>query len=328
MQYDAANLRSFYYTRGYFDADIRPATVDLTRPRTELRIDINAGPRYAVRELTLQGAAGERSIRPKKGEVLPVREVCNALLDERRQAERKGVLDFAARIEVRDLPEQSQAGKLASMYATIERGPGVITWGRIEFRGNHGISDETIRRALVLNEAEPLDQMVLRKSLARLNATGLFEPLSQANVVVNTPPGSNRADLTIQLRERKMRSWYLSGPVGPMSIAGPLQLKLGSRTARVGAARARAFDLHRLVSVDVLRQAAGTDPAGLPQQAPAAADYDPTPAARGPATALGLHHRTAVGLARNGRGLSSVAGPRLVGQRVRESADLHPRRSP
>src|SRR4029453_9156685 len=87
----------------------------------------------------------------------------------------------------------------------------------------------TARRAPLLNEAPPLDKTVLRKSLARINSTGLFEPLSQADVVVNTPAGSNRADLTIQLRERKMLHWYLSGPVGPMSVAGPLQFKLGSR---------------------------------------------------------------------------------------------------
>ena len=35
--------------------------------------------------------------------------------------------------------------------------------------------------------------------------------------------------MTIRLRERKKRLWYVSGPVGPMSLAGPLELAIGSR---------------------------------------------------------------------------------------------------
>jgi hypothetical protein len=58
---------------------------------------------------------------------------------------------------------------------------------------------------------------------------GFFEPLTQANVIVNTPPGATHASLLIQLKEKKMRHWYFSGPVGPMSVAGPLQLSIGSR---------------------------------------------------------------------------------------------------
>jgi hypothetical protein len=82
---------------------------------------------------------------------------------------------------------------------------------------------------MIFDEGDPLDEFLLRKSLARLNNTGLFEPLSQADVVVNTPNGSDRADLTIRLRERKSRHWYFSGPVGPLSLGSSLQLALGSR---------------------------------------------------------------------------------------------------
>jgi hypothetical protein len=81
----------------------------------------------------------------------------------------------------------------------------------------------------VLDEGQPLDQMLLRKTLLRINRMGFFEPLSQADVRVNTPPGSNEASLVINLREKKRGHWSLSGPVGPMSIAGPLQFAIGSR---------------------------------------------------------------------------------------------------
>jgi hypothetical protein len=233
VQYDAANLRSFFYTRGYFDVDVKPEPVDLTTGKARLEYKVQSGPRFAIRQFNLIGTSGDRSIPIASGDAFPMREACNALFDERRKAEQAGILDFTAKIEVRDVPDApSSAGagprKWADLTATIERGP-AYRIGRIEFRGNHSFSDRTIRRTLLLDEGEPLDEMLLRKSLSRLNSTGLFEELSQSNVVVNTPPGSNKADLTIQLRERKMRHWYLSGPAGPLSVGGPLQFAIGSR---------------------------------------------------------------------------------------------------
>src|SRR5262249_10263739 len=109
VQYDAANLRSFYFERGYFDALVRANTVNLNNPKTTVRYDIQAGPRYTIREFRLLGVSGERTIAPRTGGVFPVRDACNALLDERREAERAGILDFSARIEVRDLPERNWA---------------------------------------------------------------------------------------------------------------------------------------------------------------------------------------------------------------------------
>jgi hypothetical protein len=58
---------------------------------------------------------------------------------------------------------------------------------------------------------------------------GLFEPIAEKDVVITTPPNSDHADVAIRLREPKARHWYLSGPVGPMSIGGSLQFAVGSR---------------------------------------------------------------------------------------------------
>lgn len=224
---DVGSLRDFYYKRGYFDAGVTVDTVDRGSRSAQVGYSIEAGPRFGIRSVNLEGAAGPRAIEPgPKGE-FPARDLCGALLAERREAERAGVVDFATRIEVRDAPPDG-GRKWADVLATVERGPAYRV-GRIEFRGNRALSDISIRRALLLDEGQPLDQMLLRKTLARLNRTNLFEPLSPANVVVNTPPGSSVADLTITLKERKRGHWAFSGPVGPMSIAGPLQFAIGSR---------------------------------------------------------------------------------------------------
>jgi outer membrane protein insertion porin family len=212
---DVANLQSFYYRHGFFDAAVRVDSVDFNGSKARVQFDVESGPQYQVREFTLFSADGPRQIQPGAA--------CRELLAERRKAERDGVLDFTARIEVHKVDDTR-----ADLRATLERGPAYAT-GRITFRGNHKFGDIMLRRAMRLEEGAPLDEMQLRRSLAQLNAMGLFEPLAERDVVVYTPPGSKAADLTIWLKEKKARSWSFSGPVGPMSVAGPLEFSLGSR---------------------------------------------------------------------------------------------------
>jgi outer membrane protein insertion porin family len=212
---DVANLQSFYYRHGFYDANVRVDSVDFNGSKARVQFLVESGPQYQVREFTLFGADGPRQIAPGAA--------CRELLAERRKAERDGVLDFTARIEV-----QKVAANEADLRATLERGPAYET-GRITFRGNRKFGDTLLRRAMLLDEGAPLDEMRLRRSLAQINAMGFFEQLAERDVVVYTPPGSKTADLTIWLKERKARSWSFSGPVGPMSVAGPLEFSLGSR---------------------------------------------------------------------------------------------------
>ncbi|HJT88687.1 MAG TPA: POTRA domain-containing protein [Bryobacteraceae bacterium] len=227
IQSDIARLRSFYYSRGYFDASVKADSVDVRKGKAAVDFHIDAGPRYSVRSFTLAGPHGTTAIKPGADETFPVKPVCRALFAERRDAERTGVLDFSAQIVIRDAPGGDSTPRVDADATT--------QWGkayrirRIEFRGNRRFHDLTLRRLLLVDEGQPLDQTLLRKTLARFNQTGLFEPLTERDVVVNTPPDSNQADVTIWLKERKLRSWSLSGPVGPMSIAGPLEFALGTR---------------------------------------------------------------------------------------------------
>jgi outer membrane protein assembly factor BamA len=233
VEYDLSNLQSFYYTRGYFDASVKADPVDISAAKTSLSYNIQAGPRYAIRSLNLFSVDGFRQISPGPTDGFPARDVCNSLIHERRKAERDGVLDFTAKIEVHDVPDAdlfggSQGRRWADLTLTTQRGQSYRI-GHIDFRGNRSFSDKTVRRAFVLDEGDLLDEERLRKSLTRINNTGLFQPLSERNVAVNTPPGSDLADILVDLHERKIRRWNLAGPVGPLSIGGPLTLKIGTR---------------------------------------------------------------------------------------------------
>lgn len=228
---DAANLQSFLYRRGFLEARVRKDSLDLHSGDSRLRFHLDSGPKYGVRSVFVhRPEGGIKPIVPKDGE-FPVKDVCGAFFEERRKAEKNGVMDFDARLEILDVPRLAGTKgteKWADLDARVELGPAYQV-GRIEFRGNRALSDIALRRSMMLDEGQPLDQMLLRKTMARLNRTGLFEPISPESVKINTAPGRSVADVTIHLKERKRGHWALSGPVGPMSIAGPLQFAIGSR---------------------------------------------------------------------------------------------------
>lgn len=188
---DASRVRSVYLDKGYLDAKV---TVD--HPEAgRVAFVVETGPLFA-------GAPRGR-------------EMCGALLRERREAEREGIIDFSATLE-------------PDMTVRKERGVSYRV-GRIEFRGNHHVSDATLRRNFLLDEGDLLDEHLLRKSVERLNRMQLFEPVHVSDIVMRPDERTGIADLGIRLTERKRGAWGISGPVGPASFAGPLQASISSR---------------------------------------------------------------------------------------------------
>jgi hypothetical protein len=191
---DLARLRSLYLSRGYRDANVRLGNVEIIGKSAKLDILVQSGPRYAN-----SGTAN----------------LCSCLIAARRDAERRGILDFSATLD-------------AALTAHVAEGPPYHV-GRIEFTGNHLFSDSAVRRNMLLDEGAPLDRMLIRKSIARINHTGWFDPIGESAIAIQTDPAMGLADVTLRLTERQHRAWSISGPVGPLSIAGPLQASLSSR---------------------------------------------------------------------------------------------------
>jgi hypothetical protein len=151
---------------------------------------------------------------------LAVDALCATLFDERRSAEAHGRLDFTAEVEF------AGAGTSVDVTARIWMGrPHAV--GRINFVGHLGINDSTLRRAMTVYERDVLDVGQLRRSLARINDIGVFEPLTLAGITVVRRDDGVTADVTIPLRERKRRWWSVSDSVIPG--IGSLRASLASR---------------------------------------------------------------------------------------------------
>jgi len=146
--------------------------------------------------------------------------LCARLLDLRRSAEAQGRLDFTADVE------SAGTGVPPDLTARITVGSAYAV-GRIDFTGHSRINDVTVRRVMTIYERDRLDVGQLRRSLARINDLGLFEPLRLANISVARRDDGVTADLTIPLRERKRRWWSVSGPLWPG--AGTWRASLSSR---------------------------------------------------------------------------------------------------
>ena len=221
-QSDAGALRSLYYQRGYFDAAVAVKPATITGGEAHIRFTVKPGTRYAIRQVDGRGNQAP-------GTEIPIAEVCRELLHERRDAEETGVLDFVPLLQLRDSDAAASNDPRHWVDGTTDVRPGpAYQIRRIEFRGNHHFRDRTLRRVLRIEEGAPLDSQRIRQSLARLNRTGWFQALSPADVKVSAAPGSDLADVTIQLQETRPGFWSFSGPVGPLSL-GPLQFSAGMR---------------------------------------------------------------------------------------------------
>ncbi len=194
---DVAHLRSFYFFKGYYDSQVQATDVAAAGTDAHVTIEVRAGRRY---------------------ETVPP-QFCSSLFADRRAAEREGVLDFSASANV------DSAGSLSSTTEWGER----YRVGRIQFVGSKSYSEAFVRRNFVLDEGEAFDERLLRRSVARLNRTGLFDPIDHRGIAIVRTEQAGVADVRIRLAERKRGSWNISGPAGPASFAGPLKGDLSMR---------------------------------------------------------------------------------------------------
>ncbi len=229
---DLARLRSFYISHGYFDARVEVGGLSIEGHEAILTLNVQSGPKYAARQVEIDGIDREvvQPVVGASGE-FPGDRLCACLLDARRIAEEHGHIDFAAELDVSPTDgavASNSSGKWVDVTARVRtRDP--YTVGRISFSGHHRTNDSTLRRAIMLQERDVFDVGQLRTSLARLNSSGLFEPLTLRDVAIDRKPNTLTADLTITVRERPGRRWSLSGPLAPATLAASLDARISSR---------------------------------------------------------------------------------------------------
>ena len=225
---DLALLRSYYISRGYFDANVKLNDVQVAQKSAHVSIQVQAGQLYHVRTWQVSGNGVMPKVVHPLNNLMRYQNFCSTLFAAHRQAEHEGILDFAATMEVQPTDASTKAAPEADLNVNIERGKPFHV-GRIEFIGNRHFSEAAVRSNFLLNESDLLDEHLLRKSMARLNEAGFFAPISERNTILHTDATTGVADIDIRVVERKRGSWNLSGPVGPPAVAGPLEASIRTR---------------------------------------------------------------------------------------------------
>jgi outer membrane protein assembly factor BamA len=202
-------LRSSYISRGYLDATATVEVVGFEENFASLSIRVLPGTAYRVESLQISDRLSPAQLdMPRHPSSLQF--VCHCLLKKRSEAERNGSFDFEAHLLVRPVcpPGEPWTQQTVSLSARTQAGAPfrVLT---IEFRGNHHLSDLTLRRALLLSEGDWFDRGLLRRSLTRLNLTGLIHPVSEFDVEVQPDSAQHTVKLVIPVRERDRGRWSL-----------------------------------------------------------------------------------------------------------------------
>jgi hypothetical protein len=82
---------------------------------------------------------------------------------------------------------------------------GRYTLRRVEFIGNETISDDDLRRRVVLREGDLFSQRKFAQSLVSLNKLKTFYPLTIRNVIVRLDRTERLVDMTFCVHERHSR---------------------------------------------------------------------------------------------------------------------------
>jgi hypothetical protein len=202
--------------------------VQVAQKAAHVNIQVQAGPMYHVPSWQISGKGVTPRVEHPLNSLMRYQNFCSTLFVARREAEHEGILDFNVNMQVQPTQASTKEAPEANLAATVEKGS-PFHIGRMEFIGNRHFSEAAVRGNFLLDEGDLLDEHLLRKSMARLNEANFFAPINEHTTMIHTDPQTGIADIDFRVMERKRGSWNLSGPVGPASVAGPLEASIKTR---------------------------------------------------------------------------------------------------
>ncbi|MDR3416736.1 MAG: outer membrane protein assembly factor BamA [Nevskia sp.] len=201
---DLESLSSYYQDRGYLQFNITSVQVALSPDKKDIYITLNVeeGDKYTVKDHRFSG------------DIILNEEFLNRLVStpDGSQFSRKEATESADRVEaalsdigyafakVTPLPEVDESKKQVSLNYYVE--PGKRAYIRhINFSGNAGTNDETLRREMRQLEASPFSKSAVERSRVRLQRLPFIE---SAEVETKPVPGTDDlVDLEYKVKERQ-----------------------------------------------------------------------------------------------------------------------------
>ncbi len=216
---DKQVLEAWYLDRGFLDFELSSTQVSLSPDRQGLYIffNVSEGLPYQIREQRVQGDTAdfqqelEAMLKLQAGDTFSRSEVL---------ATQQAMLNFLTDrgyffAEVQIAPEVMADDLLLDINYQVQLGPKVYV-RQVEFRGNSGTNDETLRREVLQRERSLSRARDIRNSRTRLMRLGFFE-----EVTVQTPRVAGTTDqIDVVYRVREKQTGNVQGSLGYSDVAG------------------------------------------------------------------------------------------------------------
>ncbi len=197
---DLDAIESFYMNSGFLNVRVRSTRDRLDEERVELRIVIDEGPRYTVREVNLNGleylpeAEVRQSLATREGQVFYR---LFAATDKRyiqRLADRRALLDMTVDMNI---VQHEEDHTVTVNFLVVEGHP--IKVGAIQVRGLQKTHRSVVIRELEIDPGELYDNGKISLSQTRLFQTGLFRSVRLSPLRSDT--ASTVRDLLVEVTE-------------------------------------------------------------------------------------------------------------------------------
>ena len=219
IELDRQLLTDFYRSRGYADAVVENADVNLTRERDAYLITFNIreGQRFGIGRVTVTSTVPEASpalfgqaIQVSRGDVYSPVAIENDIARIEGLALREGV-DFV-RVEPRIT--RDERGLLLNVEYALVPGERIFV-ERIDIEGNATTLDRVIRSQFRAIEGDPFNPREIRESAERIRALGYF-----ADAEVEAREGSSPDQVVIDVNVEEQPTGTLSFGVNYSSDGG------------------------------------------------------------------------------------------------------------
>lgn len=240
LEYDLQkNVRSYMFSKGYFQARIGEPTVEglgvkrtgylpiplpflsTTDDTLKVIVPVSEGKVFRVGSLKVEGNSifSEQQILGyvglKTGEVADGKRLQEAVYDDLKKLYgSQGFVNYQADFapEFKDNPTNPAEG-IVDITINITEGR-QFTLHRLEFTGNTFTRDNVLRREFLINEGDTYNQNLLEYSIARINQTQYFDPIDKdQDVETRTDEENADVDLNVKVTEKGRQQISFNGGV-------------------------------------------------------------------------------------------------------------------
>jgi outer membrane protein insertion porin family len=209
FQRDIMLIQSYYFDRGYINVKVADPKMELSPDRRSMYITlvIEEGQQYHIGALNVKGELLDsresylKRLQAKSGETFNRSLVAQDVQNIADLYKDKGYA------YVNSTPETRVDDKRRTVDLTfdIQKGP-LVTFERINIRGNTKTRDKVIRREMRIYEGEQFSQSRLDLSKRRVNALGFFD---KVEVTTKRGSGDDTMDVNVEVGERQTGAFQI-----------------------------------------------------------------------------------------------------------------------